>query len=235
MLFQINDFEELLLIYISGVSLSIIFLYIAYKILRRNRNRLTILLSGFYLSTAFSMILNLIRVPLRINPLVFILYFIVIFSILFGQIFLVLFNLFLYKLEDNIPTRNLMIYITIYAILIVSILYFPNGITVNEKTNWRPVWSWSFLIIMFIFSSCCIVLPFVFLFIKIYRRFEVNDLKKKMRFFFIGFCGIVLCYFGGMLYLAWDNPFFKVIWNIATLCIIIPSCVMIYYGIGSEL
>ena len=88
---------------------------------------------------------------------------------------------------------------------------------------------------MFIFSSCFIVMPFVILFIKMYRRFEDKDLKKKMRYFFIGFWGIVLGYFGGMFYVAWNDPFLRAIWNVVTLCIIIPSCVLIYYGIGSEL
>ena len=235
MLLQANDLGRLLAIYISQTTLSIIFLYIAYKILRRNRNRLTIILSGFYLAEAFAFIINAILVQFRVNPLVFLLYFIVIFLVLFGQIFLVLFNLFLYKLEANIPTKRLMIYISIYAILIFSILYFPNGMAINEQTDWRPVWSWSFLIIMFIFSSCFIVIPFVILFIKMYRKFEDKVLKKKMRYFFIGFWGVVLGYFGGMLYVTWNDPFFRAIWNIVSLCMIIPSCVLIYYGIGSEL
>lgn len=235
MLLQANDLGRLLIIYISQTSLSIIFLYIAYKILRRNRNRLTIILSGFYISVASAFIINAILVPLRVNPIVFILYFITIFLILFGQIFLVMFNLFLNKLETKIPIRHLMFYISIYAILIFSILLFPNGITLNEETDWRPVWSWSFLIIMIIFSACFIVIPFISLFIKAYRRFEDKSLKKKMRYFFIGFCGVIFSYFGGMFYVTWNDPLFRTIWYLVVLFILIPSCILIYYGIGSGL
>ena len=235
MILQADDLGRFLGIYISQTALSIIFLYIAYKILKRNRNRLTIILSGFYLSEAFAFIINAILVPLRINPAVSILYFAVIFLVLFGQIFLVLFNFFLYKLEDNIPTTRLMSYILIYAILIFSILYFPNGITINEKTDWLPVWTWSFLIIMFIFTSIFIVIPFIILFIKLYGSFEDDNLKKKMRYFFIGFCGVTFSYFGGMLYITVYDPIFRALWNIILLFILIPSCVLIYYGIGSEL
>lgn len=230
-----DDLGRIISIYIIQPLFIVIFLFITYKILKRNRNRLTLILSGFYISVAFAFIINAIYVPIKSNPIVYILYFITVFLILFGEIFLLIFILFLYKMNSNITTKHLITVLTLYAFLIFSILYLPNGITINEKTNWYPVWSWSFLIIVFFFTFCFLVIPFIFIFIKLYANFEDKNLKKKLKYFFIGFCGIFISFFGGMLYVTWYESFFRAIWNPILFFILIPSAILIYYGIGSEL
>ena len=115
------------------------------------------------------------------------------------------------------------------------ILLIPQGFTINRATDWKPVWSWSFFLIMSVFLFSFTTIPFIFLFIKIYKTFEVRDLKKKLKYFFIGYCGMTIATYGGMLYNTYDNELFKLIWSITVLFLTIPGMILIYYGIASSL
>ena len=96
MILQINDFGRIFAIYVTQLSVSFFFLIIAYKILKRNRSRLNLTLSGFYLFEASAFIINAILVLLillRLTLIVYILYVILLFLVLFAHFFLVMFNL----------------------------------------------------------------------------------------------------------------------------------------------
>ena len=125
--------------------------------------------------------------------------------------------------------------ILIYAILILCILSVPNGFKINEETNWRPVWSWTFLFIIYVFNAIAIILPFIIIHIKLYKIFEDKELKKKLRNFLIGFCGITLGWYGAMLYNTWDNPIYKSIWGIIAIFIAVLSGWIIYNSYGKGL
>lgn len=229
------DLQRFLLIYVVHSIISIIFFIVAIKILKRNRNQLTYSLSAFYFSIVIGLIINAIYILLKINPHVFILHSITVFFILFGQFFLVMFSLSLYKLESHLSSRKIVFFTAIYSILVLCILAIPDGYAINENTNWKPVWTWSFLIIVYIFMACFTIFPFIILFFKIYKTFMEKELKRKLMYFFIGCCGMTISMYGGMLYNTWDNVIFRLIWSICVLFIVIPSGILIYYGIGFKL
>jgi len=235
LIIESNDLGRLLAIYVAQLVLSAIFLILAYKILKRNINRLTIILSGFYISSALAFILNAIYLPIRLNPIVYVLYFTAAYLILFSPIFLVLFNINLLKLDTEFTLKKQYIIIFSYGIAVFILLNYPGGITINEGTNWTPDLSWDFLIIIYIFGLCVIVLPFILLFLKLYKKFEDKKLKKKLMVFFIGFCGILFTFYGMILSNTWDEPIFKSIWNILALFILIPSGFLIYYAWGRQI
>jgi len=230
---QADDIGRLVLIYVVQLIFSFIFLFIAYKILTRNRNRLTITLSCFYLSEGFGFILGAVYLSFKVNPLVFILYFSAIYLILFGQIFLVIFILNLLKVDFKIKNQYVIIFL--YAIVAFIILNIPGAISINEETNWTPIWSWSLLIILYIFSICVVVLPFMYFYWKLYRSFEDKDLKKKLKYFITGFFGIAITWFGGILYNTWANLYFNSIWNFVLPFVLIPSALIIYYAWGYKI
>ncbi len=212
-----------------------IFLLVAYKILRRNRNELTLSLASFYIIMSIGLILNAIYLPLRINPLVYILYFFTVFCLLLGQIFLVLFNYFLLKFGARISRKATLIFLIIYVILILLNLSIPGGFTINETTDWKPKWTWALLVTVSMFIMCFIIIPFTILFIKIYKFFNDEELKKKLLFFYTGYCGMTAAFYGGLIYITWDNPIFIIVWTIIVLPISLTSGLLIYYGIGSKL
>lgn len=233
LLSQSDDIGRIVLIYVVQLIFSFIFLFLAYRILHRNRNRVTLTLSGFYISEGVGFIFGAMYLPLRINPIVYILYFCAIYLVVIGQIYLVLFVLNLLKIDFKL--KNQAMILGIYAIAVFIILTIPGGITINENTNWIPIWSFQLLIIIYIFTTCVIVLPFLFLFFKLYRSFEDKDLKKKLKYFFVGFCGVATTFYGGSLYNSWINPLFNQIWNYLLLFILIPSALLIYYAWGHKI
>lgn len=83
--------------------------------------------------------------------------------------------------------------------------------------------------------ACFTIFPFIILFFKIYKTFMEKELKRKLMYFFIGCCGMTISMYGGMLYNTWDNVIFRLIWSICVLFIVIPSGILIYYGIGFKL
>jgi len=237
LILQEIEWTRIFLIVIIQFMSGVFFLWLAYKILKRNKSRLTILLSSFYFSEAIGLILNVIYLPLKIS----ILYAIMFFLFSFGQIFLVIFLINLNKMDGEFSFKKDLIVIFSYAIILLLLLNFPGGITINEDTNWRPVYSWSFLISSYMFYTCFINIPTIILSIKIYKKFEdknlkrkLKNLKRKLKFFFIGINGFLCVYYGTLLYITWDNNIFRTIWCFLSL-IIIPLGFLIYYGIGKDL
>lgn len=230
MLLQNNDLGRILLIYIAQLIFSFFFIFIAYKILRRNRNRLTLALSGFYISLSIGLILNAIYPPLKVNPLVNIIYILAAYFVLFAPIFLVLFNFNILKIDTKSSSKNQITYVIVYITALILCLNIPGGIRVNEITQWRPMYSWFFSIIIYLFIFFLIILPIIISSIKLFRSFEDPKLKNKLRFFFLGIFGLAFTLYGMILYNTLDDPLFRSIWNILTLGVLIISSVLIYYA-----
>lgn len=225
-----NGFNRLFLIYVPQLLFSFIFLFTAYKILKRNWNRLTLTLSFFYISISIGGILNAVYVPFQVNPLVTILVLHSLFFILFGPIFLVLFNVIILKTEKKNISKLELIYIILYISILILCLLIPQGIKINESTEWRPIFSWLFLIIIYLFITFFIFLPLYFLSVKLYKSFEDTNLKKKLRYFYLGCFGLLFTLYGLVLYNTWDNPIFRTIWSITTSIVYLPSTILIYYA-----
>ena len=114
------------------------------------------------------------------------------------------------------------------------LLLLPGGLIIDETTNWRGYWTFSYCITLIIFFTCVIFIPSIILLIKIYSSFEDDDLKKKWRYFVIGYCGNVEAFYGYLFYLATTDPFIKMIIAINSL-IVIPAGILIYFGIAQQL
>jgi hypothetical protein len=118
LILQENDFGRLFAIYVIQLLFSGIFLFLAYKILKRNKNRLTLLLSSWYILVGSAFILNAIYPPLRVNPIVYILYNSIIFLNLFGSIFLIIFLINLLKTDEDFSLKKQLTIICLYAVSI---------------------------------------------------------------------------------------------------------------------
>ena len=145
-----------------------------------------------------------------------------------------MFNLTLLYIKYT-SIKNLIYIVIPYAILTLCVIALPNGFKINEQTNWRPIWSFSFLLILYIFTVSFLIVPNAILFYKLYKMFDDRKLKNKMRNFFIGICGMWIALCGGMLYNTWDNDMFRLIWSIAGVLITIPFGLLIYYAMGRGL
>lgn len=221
-------------VYILQVFVFIFFVIITFKILKRNRNRLTSILSTFYLLIAIGLFFNLILLPINNNPVSTILYFITYFLISFGQIFLIVFLRNLLNVDVDIDSKADLFIIFIYGLLISIPFFIPEGFSFNEGTNWIPIYSWTFLAILYSILTVMIIVPSTILFKKLYNKFEKIELKKKLRYFTAGSYGMFFISYGAVLYNTWQNPIFKLIWTFLSLTII-PFAFLIYYGIAQNL
>lgn len=238
MLLQEIDWSRILVILGSQLFISIFFIYLSYKILKRRSDKLTFICSSFFLSVAAGFIINVIYFSLRVNPLVYILHTFTLFLLLFGPTFLILFTIEMHEdfseIKQNSRLKELLIIIG-NAALILIIIIFSDGIIINDETDWSPIWSWNFLILLYFYLTICILIPFVYFSIKMYLKMEDKILKRRWLLYFIGFFGMGLSIYGLILYNTWNNLTFKIIWSIVGLLISTLSGFLIYYGIVRNL
>jgi len=228
------EWTRFFLIFVIQSLISIFFFVTAFKIVKRNRNRSTLTLSAFYVLSGSGFIVNIIFLPININPVSFILYIISFFLISFGQIFLVIFLKNLLKIDPDAKPKTDLIIVLVFALILLLLPSLTRGITFNEKTGWSPVFSWLFLILLYTLLTSMVVAPSIGFLRKLYKRFENEDLKKKLRYFMIGCYGMMFSLYGAILYNTWQNPIYKIIWSFLVL-ITVPSGFLIYYGIAHNL
>lgn len=234
MVFEEIDWVYIIPVFVSQLFVSSIFFIMAFKILRRNNSQLGIIIFCFYISVAMAFVINLILIfSIKTNPTIYILSFISIFLLFFSNIFFFLFNLLLLK-HELIKIKLQVAIIISYGVVVMILLLLPGGLIIDETTNWRGYWTFSYCITLIIFFTCVIFIPSIILLIKIYSSFEDDDLKKKWRYFVIGYCGNVEAFYGYLFYLATTDPFIKMIIAINSL-IVIPAGILIYFGIAQQL
>ena len=237
MLFQ-SDFSRLFIIFVPQPLLSIIFLTLAFMLLRRKRERTPITLSLWYLSVGIGLILNAIYALItEFFPtneiLIYFLYFTSFYLITISSIFLLMFIVDLIKSEFTI--QKLIFFVILYCSLSAVIVFLSGGITLDSVNNWRPVFSWFFFILLASFYTITILIPTIYYSVKLYSFFQAQNLKKKYRNFMIGVFGMLIVVYGAALFNTWQNDLFQSIWSIITFCLITPSAFLIYFGIGTKL
>ncbi len=230
MLLQGNDFSRILTIYITQLIFSGIFLIIAYKILKRNRNRLTLTLSGFYFSLSIGFILNAVYPPLDNELLVSIIYIIAAYFVLLSPVFLVLFNINLLQAGKENLIRKWALYIILYTFSLIICLNIPGGITFVKGPNWRPLFALEVLIVLYIFITIFMLIPLIITSFKLYKSFEDIKLKKKLGLFFLGLFGFLYTLYGLVYYNYSDDLLFRLILSIITSIITLICVGLIYYA-----
>lgn len=238
MIFQ-TDPARIALILILQPLLGIFFLYLAFIVLKRRTTRISLTLSAFYIINGIATIINAVLIPLRsieTGILHNILYYTTTFLILYGFIFILIFIHNLLKIDSIFSFKKYLLIVIIYGIFSFLILIIvPDSIIINDFTNWIPIYSWNFLIIIYFYFTMVITIPTTLFSIKLYKKFEDQGLKKKLRRFMIGIMGMFIVFYGVVLYNTWHVFAFRTIWSILVFILTIPSSLLIYYGIGHNL
>ena len=234
---MLNQIDRVFGIFIIQPIVILFFIYIVIRILKRNRNLLTITLSTFYILSAAGFIINIFfligtLLPVDLTLILSILYYITSFLVIFSQIFLVIF-LFLLKQQD-FSSKSYILLTSFYGLGCLLILLIPGGIDLGIHTNWIPRYSWIVLIIFYIFFSLIIFIPTIYLLTKLFISFQDRDLRRKFFLFMIGIFSMLISVYGIVLYNTWHDPTFRAIWSIISL-MVIPAGLLIYNGIGQNL
>ncbi|MHA2391966.1 MAG: hypothetical protein ACXAEX_08340 [Promethearchaeota archaeon] len=228
------DLARFLQIYVVQGGLTLFFLYMAYKVLRRGRKSINLYLSSFYLSATIGGIINIIYANLFEESIVYILHFFTYFILCFSMGFLLIFVITLIKPPNQIKFKLQLLILVIYGLLLLGFLFIPKGIIINSSTNWKPNWSWIFFIYSIIVCTGIIILPITYYSIRIYVKFESDYLKKKWKYFLIGIFAYFFLYYGTSFSNTLHNDIFRFIWSLISLPTLI-SLFLIYYGVGRQL
>ena len=236
MISQVLDLARFLLVYVVFALYGIVFLFLAYRVMLRNRKRINFVLAGFYISCGIGVIINLIYIiitPIIEEITLLILYFITVYLLSLSLCFLSLFVLILYKSERIITTKIQLLMIFVFSVLIITLFFVPYAVIINESTGWRPKWSLEFTLLFLTVCTFGAIIPTYYYSIRLYQRFEFKQLKKRWLCFIIGISGyFFLCY--GTSYFCFLGHVNLLIWSI----IAMPSLInlfLIYYGIGRQM
>lgn len=227
------DIPRFIQIFIVQGGVGLIYLFIAYKILRRESKGINLVLSSFYICGGIGVIINIIYAFIIIESVVKILHFITFYIYSFSIVFLLLTVLILDKSEKVITGKLQFIIIASFAITLVGLWFIPGGITINSSTDWKPEWNWPFLIYSVVVCSVMVIIPTTYYSLKLYNKFEHHKLRKKWRFFLIGIFSYFFLYYGTSLSNTLADPLFRLIWSITSLFTLI-SLYFIYYAIVLE-
>jgi len=215
-----------------------LFLFLGIKLLRRNQQRPTVTLGMLYFISASGLIFNALFLLLAAfqpenEVLLLVIYFLTFFLMLFSPVFILTFMISILRLGDVFTIKKQLIITLIYGFIIIIIFFTPKGITFSEQ--WRPIFSWGFLILVYITLTVIILLPILWYSRRLIKMFQDKKLKRKLITFLIGVFGMILSIYGTVLYITWQGSLFSSLWSILTTFVIIPSALLTYYGIGRDL
>ena len=229
-----------LTVYVAQGLVCVFFIFLAYKILKRDRKRLNIIFSGFYLSAAFGLFVNFIYAPLDpldFESVILFMNYITNFGIFYSPIFLVVFNLILLKSEKVITPIKQLVILIIYGIAMFCMIFFVYvegwGVEIDPE-SWSPHWMPPFFLYLLIIESIATGFFFYFSFL-IFKKFEDEQLKKKWKFFIFGAAALIIFMYGIFVSNFLNDPTFRLIMGAIGLILAIAGGYLMYIGVGRQL
>ncbi|MFX1259043.1 MAG: hypothetical protein ACFFAN_14385 [Promethearchaeota archaeon] len=222
-------------VYIAQGIVFVFFIYLIYKVLKTDRNKLKIIFCGYYISEAIGIFINFIYAPLTNPDLVKILNFLTNFFIIFGTIFFMVFCLISFKGEEKLSPPKQLLIILSYGVVLSFMIFIPEGVEINADTGWLPHWSLTLFIYVMVVMTIFAVAPSFYYAIKIYQIIDDELLKKKWKFFIIGLIKLNIFLYGTFFSNTLHNPTFRIIWALISLYLALSGSYLVYYGVGSKL
>jgi len=192
------DFPRFLFTYFVGTLTIISSIFFIYKILKRKKMSLSLFIIMSSFTNMISMILNMVYIHIFNIEFRILLYKIMIFSFFFGIYFVLFFSYQIYS-EMNLDKRNAVLSIGIYSLLLFLILSDESSIIMNSHTNWNANWNPFSLISLFFLILLMFYMPFLNYSIKTLKKFRMQQLKKRWKFYVTGISGTIWVVFGGIL------------------------------------
>lgn len=236
-LFQMST-TRIITVYGAQGFICLFFVFLAYKILKRDRKRLNVIFSGFYISCIIGFIVNFIYAPLTDESVVRIMNFITNFGLFFAPIFIVVFDLILLKSEKVITTSKQVGILLIHGVAMFCMLFFALsedwGVNFNPDT-WAPIWSPGFFLYVIIVETVIALIPFLYFSFQVMSKFEDDILRKKWKLFVAGFLCLIVFMYGIFISNLLDNDTFRLGMGATGIILAIAGGYLIYYGVGKQL
>ncbi|MFW9990286.1 MAG: hypothetical protein ACFFC3_16720 [Candidatus Odinarchaeota archaeon] len=225
-------------VYLAQGILFAFFIFLAYEILKRDRKRLNIIFSGFYLSAIIGLFVNFIYAPLDDVKLVLFLNYLTNFGIFYSPIFLVVFELILLKSEKVITSTKQLLILIVFGIAMFCMIFMVYiegvGVEIDPNVSWSPHWMLPFFLYLVIIVSIVVFFAF-YLSFQIYKKFEDEQLKKKWRFFIFGVADLIIFMYGIFISNFLNQAIFRMVMGAIGLILAIAGGYLIYIGVGRQL
>ncbi|MHA1507643.1 MAG: hypothetical protein ACTSO6_02945 [Promethearchaeota archaeon] len=238
MYFQLTA-GRIITVYIAQGVILVAFLYLAIKILLRDRKRLNVIFAGLYISPVIGFLINFLYAPMTDEFIVLILNLFTNFGIFYAPIFIVVFDLILLKSEKIISTSKQLIILLIYGIAMFGMIFFifiPDfGVTINQGTGWSPEWSLPFFLYVISVETIGALIPSLYFSFQIYKKFEDEVLKRKWRFFIYGFIALMIFMYAIFVsnYLA--NATIRLLIGAIGIILALLGGFLMYFGVGKQI
>lgn len=241
MVFFAMSITRIITVYVAQGLLCVIFLFLAYRILKRDKKRLNFIFAGYYISAAIGLMINFIYAP--IDPgtnetIVLILNFLTNFGIFYSGIFIVVFDLILLKSEKVVTTSKQAVILLIHGIAMFGMILIAPieawGVEFDPET-WSPVWSLPFFLYVVIVETILVLVPFLYLSLKVMTKFEDEVLRKKWKLFIGGFLSSMIFMYGIFISNFLNIAAFRTGMGLIGLILAIIGSYLIYYGVGKQL
>ena len=216
MLFQNALIQRITAVLIFQVWPIFFLSYLAYKLLKRAKNRVTYTLSSIFIFNALAYFLVDLSVFFIYTPYAYLLYIVAMYFFIFGNSIFIIFSWVLVKLDDKSPNRIFYLVVTFYGVISTYILfigYLLRGIRYDSSTGWIPTYSWFLFILSWIFLLIFLVLPQIFLSFKLVKVFEGVVLKRRILLFLLTVFFELVMMFALFLYHTWvDNQVYRILY-----------------------
>ena len=225
-------------VYIAQGLMFFYFAFLAYKILKRDRKRLNLMFTGFYISNVISLCINFIYAPITDENIVLIMHSITTFFAFYSPIFILVFELMVSKPEKLInPKKQRVILIgygVVLSLMTIFLLIEDWGVKIGPP-DWTPHWMIPFFLYLVTIVSICVVVPSFFISYQIFKKFEDEQLKRKWKYFIFGLGAFYACAYGIFISNFLNIPIFRTVIGIIDLILVISGGYLMYIGVGRQL
>lgn len=227
--FQIDTYPLETYIMVFGVQgfLFLVYLLIGIRILLRNRNRISLMLAGFYLFCALGLSLNFIFLFVTDLLLYRILYLGTLYFLFIGSLQLTLFTIILYRTESAFSSRTQIFSVSFYAVfLFIAMLLLSIGADLNDT-----VYTFRMTLGLVLIFSIFTAIPVIYYSIKIFKTIENDVLKKRWGMFMVGITEQVVFAVGTLIHNFLREGSSSYEWAIISFILILSSSILIYFGV----
>lgn len=241
------DTTRILTIVIQTI-MAIVFFYLGYLIVKRDKKRLNIYFSSFYffafIATVFNWTYAFLNPHLNDLALYTVLYlnYITNFFYFTSLGFLLVFSLIIYKSEKIFDTTKQILYLVAYVgglgILMFLFIHIPGlGVEFLKPNSSSPYWTLPFFLLVFLALTLGSIGPCTYILYKTFKQFDDPELKKKYRYFSIGFIEIsAFAYLIAIAnYLKAVSSIFPTIALLLGAIFVITGAYLLYIGVGKQI
>lgn len=172
---------------IIGQAWPIIYLSIyAFKLLKRTKNRSTISLSMIFILNASGYLFAFFSIFTINTPMSFIFYLIAWYLILFSHAFFIIFSWILLHIDIKLSIKKICVFAGIYCLIVGFIIWIAIfTIKYDVNTEWRPVFSWLFAIINWMYIFIFLMIPELAMSFKLVKIFQGSNITIRIKLFLI--------------------------------------------------